>query len=74
MSLLDTFPLGAPHVLIRFLTAQNPAAPFVNNQEISLVFAENIVSYFQRPTTDAHSVTRKAFSNHALPGASPPSA
>ena len=46
MSLLDTFPIGDPDVLIRFLTAQSPAAPFANNQEINLVFAKNIASYF----------------------------
>jgi len=46
MSLLDTFPIGDPEVLIQFLTAQNPGAPFVNNDEINLVFAKNIVSYF----------------------------
>ena len=46
MSLLDTFPIGDPEVLTRFLKAQNPNAPFVNNDEINLVFAKNIVSYF----------------------------
>jgi hypothetical protein len=46
MSLLDTFPIGDPEVLTRFLKAQNPNAPFVNNDEISLVFAKNIASYF----------------------------
>lgn len=35
-----------PDVLILFLAAQNPNAPFVNNQEINLVFAKDIVSYF----------------------------
>ena len=56
MSLLDTFPIGDPEVLIRFLEAQYPDAPFVandtftpncpGNDEIALVFARNIVSYF----------------------------
>jgi hypothetical protein len=46
MSLLDTFPIGDPEVLTRFLKAQNPNAPFVNNDEINLVFAKNIMSYF----------------------------
>jgi hypothetical protein len=46
MSLLDTFPIGDPEVLIAFLTAQYPGAPFVTNAEINLVFARNIVSYF----------------------------
>ena len=46
MSLLDTFPIGDPEVLISFLEAQYPGAPFVSNDEINLVFARNIVSYF----------------------------
>jgi hypothetical protein len=46
MSLLDTFPIGDPEVLISFLEAQYPNAPFVGNDEINLVFAMNIVSYF----------------------------
>ena len=46
MSLLDTFPIGDPEVLIAFLKAQFSAAPFVDNEEICLVFARNIVSYF----------------------------
>jgi hypothetical protein len=46
MSLLDTFPIGDPEVLISFLEAQYPGAPFVANDEINLVFARNIVSYF----------------------------
>jgi hypothetical protein len=46
MSLLDTFPIGDPEVLISFLHAQYPGAPFVTNDEINLVFAKNIVSYF----------------------------
>ena len=46
MSLLDTFPIGDPDILISFLTAQYPNAPFVTNDEINLVFAKNIVSYF----------------------------
>jgi hypothetical protein len=48
MSLLDTFPIGDPEVLTRFLKAQNPNAPFVNNDEISLVFAKNIASSLPR--------------------------
>jgi hypothetical protein len=46
MSLLDTFPIGDPEVLMAFLQAQYPGAPFVANDEINLVFAKNIVSYF----------------------------
>jgi hypothetical protein len=46
VSLLDTFPIGDPEVLIAFLEAQYPGAPFVANDEINLVFARNIVSYF----------------------------
>ena len=46
MSLLDSFPIGDPEVLISFLQAQYPGAPFVANDEINLVFAKNIVSYF----------------------------
>jgi hypothetical protein len=46
MSLLDTFPIGDPEVLIAFLKAQYSAAPLVDNEEICLVFARNIVSFF----------------------------
>ena len=56
MSLLDTFPIGDPEVLVAFLKAQYPGAAFVannalmpprpGNDEISLVFAKNIISYF----------------------------
>jgi hypothetical protein len=46
MSLLDTFPIGDPEVLINFLTKQYPNAPFVTNDEINLVFTLNIISYF----------------------------
>ena len=46
MSLLDTFPIGDPEVLIAFLKKQYSAAPFVRNEEICSVFARNIVSYF----------------------------
>ena len=46
MSLLDTFPIGDPNVLIEFLTTQYPTAPFVRNDEINDVFARNITSYF----------------------------
>jgi hypothetical protein len=46
MSLLDTYPIGDPDVLQSFLTSQYPNAPFVNNDEINLVFAKNITSFF----------------------------
>src|SRR5262249_44941128 len=46
MSLLDAFPIGDPEVLIAFLKSQFGAAPFVDNEEICLVFARNIVSFF----------------------------
>ncbi len=56
MSVLDTFAIGDPEVLIRFLRAQYPAAAFVgkkvdgltepDNTEIELVFAKNITTYF----------------------------
>ena len=56
MSLLDTFPIGDPEVLVGFLEAQYPGASFVTNNalnpprpgndEITLVFAKNIVLYF----------------------------
>jgi hypothetical protein len=46
MSLLDTFPIGDPEVLIAFLKSQYSAAPFIKNEDICLVFARNIVSYF----------------------------
>jgi hypothetical protein len=46
MSLLDTFPIGDPDILMSFLTAQYPNAPFVTNAEINLVFGKNIVSFF----------------------------
>ena len=46
MSLLDTFPIGDPEVLISWLAAQYPDAPFATNDEINLVFAHNIVTYF----------------------------
>lgn len=46
MALLDTFPIGDPETLIAFLVAQYPNAPFVGNDEINLVFARNITSYF----------------------------
>ena len=56
MSLLDTFPIGDPEVLMAFLEAQYAGASFVadntllpprpGNEEISLVFAKNIISYF----------------------------
>jgi hypothetical protein len=45
MSLLDTFPIGDPEVLI-FLKSQYPNVPFVSNDEIKLVLARNIASYF----------------------------
>jgi hypothetical protein len=48
MALLDTFPIGDPDTLMAFLEAQYPEAPFVSveNDQINLVFARNIVSYF----------------------------
>ena len=46
MSLLDTFPIGDPTVLVSFLKAQYPQAPFAANDDINLVFAKNIVSSF----------------------------
>jgi hypothetical protein len=46
MALLDTFPIGDPETLIAFLGAQYPDAPFAGNDEISLVFARNVTSYF----------------------------
>ena len=45
MSLLDTFPIGDPEVLISFLQAQYPDAPFTGNDDITMVFARNIISY-----------------------------
>jgi hypothetical protein len=46
MALLDTFPIGDPDTLIAFLMAEYPYAPFIANDEINLVFARNIASYF----------------------------
>jgi hypothetical protein len=46
MALLDTFPIGDPETLIAFLVAQYSNAPFAGNDEIKLVFARNITSYF----------------------------
>lgn len=46
MALLDTFPIGDPVTMRRFLGAQYPQAPFADNEEIGLVFARNIMSYF----------------------------
>ncbi len=56
LSVLDTFPIGDPEVLIRFLRTQYPEAAFVgktvdgvtapDNTEIELVFAKNITTYF----------------------------
>lgn len=55
-SVLDTFAIGDPEVLIRFLRTQYTAAAFVgkkvngltepDNTEIELVFAKNITTYF----------------------------
>jgi hypothetical protein len=45
MALLDTFPIGDPETLMAFLDAQYPNAPFIDNDEINLVFARNITSY-----------------------------
>jgi hypothetical protein len=46
LSVLDTFPIGDPAVLESFLAAQYSNAPFVNNDEINLVFTKNITSFF----------------------------
>jgi hypothetical protein len=59
LSVLDTFPIGDPEVLIRFMKAQYPGASFVektkpdgvtvlipDNTEIELVFAKNITTFF----------------------------
>ena len=56
LSVLDTFPIGDPETLISFLKAQYPQASFVgktigttiipDNTEIELVFAKNIITYF----------------------------
>jgi hypothetical protein len=56
LSVLDTFPIGDPEILIRFLRTQYPNATFVgktvdgltapDNTEIELVFAKNIASFF----------------------------
>jgi hypothetical protein len=59
LSVLDTFPIGDPEVLIRFMKAQYPGASFVvklnpddntvltpDNSEIELVFAKNITTFF----------------------------
>ena len=56
LSVLDTFPIGDPEILIGFLKAQYPEASFVgkkignttipDNTEIELVFAKNIVTFF----------------------------
>jgi hypothetical protein len=46
LSVLDTFPVGDPSVLVRFLKVQYPDAPFTGNQEIIDVFARNVISYF----------------------------
>jgi hypothetical protein len=46
MSLLDTFPIGDPEVLRAFLAVEYPDSAFAGNDDISTVFARNIVSYF----------------------------
>ena len=56
LSVLDTFPIGDPETLVKFLKAQYPGASFVakgtgataipDNTEIELVFAKNIVTFF----------------------------
>jgi hypothetical protein len=46
MSLLDTFPIGDPEVLVSFLKPQYPGAPFVGNDDMTLVFAKNVTSCF----------------------------
>jgi hypothetical protein len=45
-SLLDMFPIGDLEVLMSFLAGQYPGAPFIGNDEISMVFSRNIISYF----------------------------
>ena len=55
MGLLDTFPIGDPDVLVAFLKAQYPCAPFVAS-DVYLVFARNVISHFnasQRSLTPA---------------------
>jgi hypothetical protein len=56
MSLLDTFPIGDAEVLVAFLNAQYPNAPFLRlattgdmtspSSDIPELFAKNIISYF----------------------------
>lgn len=56
LSVLDTFPIGDPEVMVSFLRAQYPGASFVgqttgpdvrpDNNEIELVFSKNITTYF----------------------------
>ena len=56
MSLLDTFPIGDAEVLVAFLNAQYPNAPFLRaattgdltspSSDILELFAKNIISYF----------------------------
>ena len=58
LAVLDTFPIGDPETLVAFLKTQYPGASFVgttgpntpnprpDNTEIELVFAKNIVTFF----------------------------
>jgi len=46
MALLDVFPIGDPETLVAVLKGAYPQAPFIANDEINLVFARNITSYF----------------------------
>jgi hypothetical protein len=57
LSVLDTFPIGDPEVMVAFLKKQYPGASFVekkigdkvivpDNPEIELVFAKNITTFF----------------------------
>ena len=46
MSVLDTFPIGDPEVLIAFLKAQYPERRSSTTTRSISVFARNIVSYF----------------------------
>ena len=46
MSVLDTFPIGDPNVLVEFLKAQYGTAGLFGNDEICLVFARNVLTYF----------------------------
>ena len=72
LSLLDTFPVGDPETLVAFLKTQYPWAAFVANEEINLVFARDIVSYFSSqpqaliPPQRASSLIPSARQEHLL--------